>query len=112
MENPLEDLATVVINTEQMKARLEVVKETVKVLNSEKPTCTALSEAFVYLPELLDAYQLVRNKDSIISLAQLIDVITPTLEAKEYININDLGRGQDFIFYVLKISGPKELRQK
>ena len=111
MEKSLEDIASV-MNTDQMKARLDAVKETIKVLNSQKPMCTVLNEAFVYLPELLDAYQLVKNKDSIMSLAQLIDVIMPTLEAKEYININDLGISQDFVPYVLEMMWSKGKRAK
>ena len=111
MEKLLEELITV-MNTEQMKTRLEAVKETIKVLNSQKPMCTVLNEAFVYLPELLDAYQLVKNKDSIMSLAQLIDIIMPTLETKKYININELGISQDFIPYVLEMIRSKGKRVK
>ena len=111
MKKSLEDLATV-MNTEQMKTRLDAVNETIKVLNSQKPMCTVLNEAFVYLPELLDAYQLVRNKDSIMSLAQLIDVIMPTLEAKEYVNISELGISQDFVPYVLEMMWSKGKRAR
>mgnify|MGYP001772808983 CR=1 FL=1 len=102
MQKSLEELSQV-IRTEQMKVRINAVKESREFLDSNGPMCENINKVFIYMPQLNDAYAMARNKDNIESIAQLILVVLPTLESKEYISIEELGISPDFIPYVLEI---------
>mgnify|MGYP001772608197 CR=1 FL=1 len=102
MQKGLEELSTA-IKTEQMKVRIDAVRESRGFLDSNAPMCENINKVFIYIPQLTDAYNMVRNKDNIETLAQLISAVLPTLESKEYVSVEELGISPDFLPYVLEI---------
>ncbi|MGC9105203.1 MAG: hypothetical protein ACP5HQ_02090 [Thermoprotei archaeon] len=81
----------------ELSEREALVKQAIATLYQNKPLCRKFRDLNSYRYELLKSIDLVKNKDTLIALNNLVNNMLPILRAKKTMPLKDLGVKEEFI---------------